>query len=307
MGSWWRGWANVRVLSVVSGFCCSVAACDGTSPSGENSGGTAGTVGSGGATGKGGSAGSGGSGGGAGSTAGTAGEVSGGSAGAAGVAGTTSAGATNGGESGVMNAGGGDAGSKAGSSGTGGEAGSNDNTSGASGVSGSNGTGGGAAWDAACNGVTNNGRCNGNVYEWCDYFTRGVLQLDCTPLGMTCRAEPEPDQSESRGCIASPCTSTQENRCEGPLRYHCQETALLAFDCRKLFGPSSECESDGGSIDCTMNHPCDTPNVTWCEDDLYVICTEESTLYYKNCKRDTDDGRCVPGGDITLCDPSVFD
>ncbi|HEX6271871.1 MAG TPA: hypothetical protein VFZ53_02470, partial [Polyangiaceae bacterium] len=62
-------------------------------------------------------------------------------------------------------------------------------TSGMSGASGNEtGGSGGSRSNAACGDVTRNGRCTGNIYEWCDYFTGGIARLDCTPLGATCRA-----------------------------------------------------------------------------------------------------------------------
>jgi hypothetical protein len=213
-----------------------------------------------------------------------------GSSGKGGGAGSTSGGGGSGGDGGVT------AGSAGKASG-----GSTNGTAGSAGKPGS----GGEAWDAACNGVSNNGRCTDNVYEWCDYFSGSVMQLDCTPLGMTCRAAAQANEAETNGCVGEPCTREDE-RCDGQLRYDCQAPGLLAIDCKKPRGPSTECEIVEGSTRCAMNHPCSDPSTSWCEGNLHVICTEESTLYYQDCQRASETGRCVMKASGATCEPSLL-
>jgi hypothetical protein len=191
-----------------------------------------------------------------------------------------------------------------GSAGSSGTSGSSGKAGGAGSTSGGGGSGG-ERWDAACNGVSNNGRCTGNVYEWCDYFSGSVMQLDCTPLGMTCRAESQPNEPETNGCVRQACTSVN-GRCDGQLRYDCQSGEQLVIDCKKQRGPATECEVSGGSPRCVMNHPCSAPSTSWCEGNLHVICTEDSTLYYQDCQRKSEAGRCVVGANGANCDSSLL-
>jgi hypothetical protein len=225
-----------------------------------------------------------------------------GSGGSAGSSGTSGSSGKAGGAG--STSGGGGSGGRAGS--TGGAAGkaSGGSTSGVSGSAGTDGSGG-ERWDAACNGVSNNGRCTGNVYEWCDYFSGSVIQLDCTPLGMTCRAESQPNEPETNGCVGQACTSAGEH-CDGQLRYDCQAGEQVVIDCKKPRGPASECEIFEGSIRCAMNHPCAAPSTSWCEGNLHVICTEDSVLYYQDCQRKSDAGRCVAGANGANCDTSLL-
>lgn len=165
-------------------------------------------------------------------------------------------------------------------------------------------------WSDACGDVANNGHCVGDVYEWCDYFARGLKQLDCGALGMTCHAGLQPgDSVETNGCIGDPCTADDEV-CDGNLRIDCRDGHLLVTDCHKLRGPESACElhhddfSDLDSIRCTRDRPCDTPNLLWCDEELEVICDEEGKLYLIDCQAHAENGRCVVhvGGE-PYCDP----
>jgi hypothetical protein len=165
-------------------------------------------------------------------------------------------------------------------------------------------------WSDACGDVTHSGHCNGDVYEWCDYFARGLKQLDCGALGMTCHAGLQPgDSVETNGCVGDPCTEVDEV-CDANLRIDCHDGHLLVTDCHKLHGPESSCElrhddvEDRDSIRCARDQPCDTPNVLWCDEELEVICDEEGKLYLIDCQAHAEDGRCVaPIDSEPYCDP----
>lgn len=166
-------------------------------------------------------------------------------------------------------------------------------------------------WSDACGDVTNSGHCVGDVYEYCDYFTRGLKQLDCGARGMTCQAGLQPgDSVETNGCVGEPCTVDDEV-CEDNFRVDCHDGHLLVTDCHKLHGPESACElyhddfNDSDYIRCARDQPCDTPNVLWCDQELEVVCDEEGKLYLIDCQAHALDGRCVvPVNSEPYCDPS---
>jgi len=159
-------------------------------------------------------------------------------------------------------------------------------------------------WSDACGSVTHNGHCAGAVFEYCDYYSRGLKQLDCGELGMTCQAGLQPgDGVQTNGCVGAPCTA-QDERCEDNLRVDCRDGQLLVTDCHKTHGPASTCELFEENIRCATAEPCDTPSVLWCDRELKVICDEESTLHVVDCQGHAEDGRCVVavGGD-PYCEP----
>ena len=163
-------------------------------------------------------------------------------------------------------------------------------------------------WSDACGSVTNSGHCVEDVYEWCDYYARGLSQLDCAELGMTCRAVSPAVEGKPNGCVREPCVPG-DDLCDGSLLYDCSEGELLAIDCRKEYGPESSCElfhdtlSDASYLRCTRDQPCDTPNVLWCDQELEVICDEDGKQYIIDCQASDPDGRCDATGPEARCDP----
>lgn len=169
-----------------------------------------------------------------------------------------------------------------------------------------------SGWSAQCGDVTHNGHCIGDVYEWCDYYARGLTQLDCGALGMTCRDGLQVGEEDSNGCVGDPCTSADE-RCDGSLRYDCQDGAILVTDCRKKLGPASSCElrhdelSGDDWAECTRDQPCETPNVLWCDAELEVICDEDGKQYIIDCQAQDPNGRCVTSAlGEPSCDPPLW-
>lgn len=283
------------------GFALLLGACGGSSGRTEDG------TGAGGLSGGGGSAVSGASGAGASGAGGSAGKAIGGAAGSLGMAGDTSgaggagrdAGGT-GGAAGAPPAGeGGDAGAGAqsgdDSGGSSGVAGAQ-SSGGSGGVAGNDGGSAGVAgdWRMACDGLTLNGRCSGNVYEWCDYFDREVKQLDCTPLGMTCRANVvETNEADQNGCITETCTQ-EDDRCEGALKYDCIGGALVVSDCRKWKGAAATCLFDEkGYNHCRPKLECDNPGVFTCNGSMLETCDIDSVFYLEDCARYDASGTCV--------------
>lgn len=131
---------------------------------------------------------------------------------------------------------------------------------------------------------------------------------------MTCRAGLQPgDGVETNGCVGEPCTTADE-RCEESFLVDCRDGQLLMIDCRKMHGPASACEvfhdaiSEVEHLRCAIAEPCDTPNVLWCDEELMVICDEESKLHVVDCQAHAADGRCVVAeGSEPSCDPSAYD
>jgi hypothetical protein len=189
------------------------------------------------------------------------------------------------------------------SSATGGASGAIGGTSssGASGVSGSG--AGGTGGDEVCGGLTRNGRCVDNVYEWCDYFTGGIARLDCTPLGGTCRAlATQSFEEDVNGCVTGPCTGSDDG-CDGSLVRDCEGDGVVVNDCRKFDGPDSTCELDGTSAHCT--HPtCTTPRVSSCDGDFRLICDEGGALHVEDCARCNATGTCVLGDPMSADGPA---
>lgn len=170
---------------------------------------------------------------------------------------------------------------------------------------GTGGTGGTVGSNGACGEVTRNGRCTGNVYEWCDYFTGGIARLDCTPLAATCRAlETQVEVGESNGCVSVPC-ETGESSCEDGLFRQCEEDGILLNDCARFGGPDSVCNSDPTSFRCTRPE-CSNPNDATCAGDLRLICNEDGLLVVEDCSRCDPTGTCVasaPGAELPVtCD-----
>ena len=211
-----------------------------------------------------------------------------------------------GGKGGSPNETGGSAGSSAGvgatSSGGTGATNGGSGASGASGVSsggmsGSSGSGvggssAGSSSNGPCGDVTQNGRCAGNVYEWCDYFAGGVARLDCTPLGATCRAlESQLYEDELNGCVTGPC-GTGASSCDGSLFSQCEDGTVVN-DCEKFGGPGSLCVADETSVRCTRQE-CSNPSDATCAGNLLLICNEDGMLVVEDCARCDPAGTCVP-------------
>jgi hypothetical protein len=195
--------------------------------------------------------------------------------------------------------------SSGGTGGTNGGAGasgsSSGGTSGASG-SGVGGSSAGSRSNAPCGDLTRNGRCAGNVYEWCDYFTDAVATLDCTLLGATCRAqETQYYEEEVNGCVTGPC-GTAGSSCDGPLFSQCEGDGMVVNDCEKFGGPGSTCVENGTSVRCTYQE-CSNLSDATCAGDLRLICDEEGFLHVEDCSRCDPAGTCVaaqPGGELPV-------
>ena len=163
------------------------------------------------------------------------------------------------------------------------------------------------SWAAECEGVTMNGRCNGNVYEWCDYFTQGLKQIDCEPLGMTCVATiSQPWEWESNGCVRDGCTN-DEDGCDGSLMFDCDAGELVVWDCEKLRGPGSVCVLEGDSTpECTLL-PCDEPSLITCAGTVQDICMEDGKRYIVDCARCDPADTCNPAGVPPNCSGGTYE
>jgi hypothetical protein len=214
--------------------------------------------------------------------------------------GTSSGGTSSGGtSSGGMSSGGTNAGGASnGGTATGGANGGGASTGGSS-------TGGGS--NGPCGEVTMNGRCVGNVYEWCDWFTGGIRTLDCDTVGMTCvAAERLTYENDINGCVGAPCTFGDPARCEGSIRFNCDKSEIHATDCRKAGGPDSVCIVDEGSPTAGCTRPsCDPPGAT-CDGDVVLGCNEDGELHVTDCGRCDPLGTCVVDEAGSHCDLPTF-
>jgi hypothetical protein len=192
---------------------------------------------------------------------------------------------------------GGSAGSSAGAelAGAGISAGGEPTTGGAGDGSSAAGTAGGdpTDWQRACAGVTINGTCQGNIYEWCDYFTGALKSIDCSSLGMTCRANPtEPGEVDRNGCVGSTCTSAGIT-CDGELRTTCVDGQLVTMNCTKQHGPGATCTMTSGSTSCSDGEACTPPNTIACDGNVIRLCTEDGQRRYVDCARSDPTGTCT--------------
>ena len=159
--------------------------------------------------------------------------------------------------------------------------------------------GGSGDWSANCGDVTVNGRCTGNVYEWCDYFSGEKRSLNCTTLGMTCRASvSEPNEFDLNGCVGSAC-GMADLHCDDHLMYDCHQDQTIVTDCRKIGGADGVCaKSTDGYVDCSGGPPCSEASHA-CDGSVVRICTEDNTLAYRDCARN------VPGGSYEAINASA--
>jgi hypothetical protein len=241
-------------------------------------------------------------------------ETGGSSSGGASSGGASSGGASSGGassgSSGTASGGttaGGAGGTTAGGTTSGGTASGGASGSGA--VSGSAGTAGAGGWSAACGDVTHNGRCVGNVYQWCDYFEQGIREMDCGARGMTCRAsESINTEDDSNGCYDEGACTAADERCDGQFVLQCQSGGLQALDCRKNKGALSQCEEATTEIPyprCGRDTPCGG-NASHCDGNMLFICDEDGRVYLQNCAQRVPSGRCVENGTYPDCDPPLI-
>lgn len=163
-------------------------------------------------------------------------------------------------------------------------------------------------WSDACGDVTNVGHCVGAVLEWCDYYARGLQQLDCGALGMTCHAGLMPNiDDEGSGCVGGPCVRDDQH-CDDDLVYECRGGSTFVSTCQKGRGPTAACELyDNGTYmfpGCGgLSEACDVPFQTWCDGPLLLTCTEDG-LIANDCEAVVEDGRCVVINDAyAQCDP----
>jgi hypothetical protein len=150
--------------------------------------------------------------------------------------------------------------------------------------------------------VTPNGHCAGEVYEWCDYFTRSLKTLDCAELGMTCLATPlQPQESDLNGCLGDAC---DEDRCEGQIAFQCRSDGLHAVDCAQRGGPQAVCElTEEGYARCHSREPCSPESSFHCDGKLSIVCDEEGYLHFQDCARCNPAGVCVELGEQASCEP----
>jgi hypothetical protein len=148
-----------------------------------------------------------------------------------------------------------------------------------------------------CAGLTLNGRCTGNLYQWCDYFAGGTHSLDCGALGLTCRAsatQEEGGEEDTNGCVGGSCTSA-DNHCDGSLKVECYAAQLVTNDCTKWHGPGGSCALQGsGSVDCEGYPPCSPSSTIGCDGSVLRVCTETGGLYIEDCARSDPAGTCEP-------------
>ena len=155
-------------------------------------------------------------------------------------------------------------------------------------------------WRESCAGVPLNGRCADNVFEWCDPMLGEVLQHDCTPLGLTCRAEAtEPNEFDLNGCIGEPCEDSDE-RCDGALEYECHNGELIVKDCRKLARLNGMCSvnEEGFPICEREPRPCDEFSIT-CDGSLLWVC-HDGSFYVVDCARSALNATCEVIGERTV-------
>jgi hypothetical protein len=214
-----------------------------------------------------------------------------------------SGGTATGGASGTASAGTTSGGATSGGTATGG-------ASGSGAESGNAGTAGSGGWSAACGDVTHNGRCVGNVYQWCDYFEQGIREMDCAARGMTCRAADSINsEDDENGCYEEGACTEADEGCDGQILLRCQSGGLQALDCRKNMGAMSQCAEPTEAIDywhCDRSTPCSGPNFSRCDGNMLVICDEDSRVYLQNCAQRTPSGRCVENGTYPDCDPPLI-
>jgi hypothetical protein len=176
-------------------------------------------------------------------------------------------------------------------------------TGGMSGIAGASGVGGTvetpySGWADACGDVTMNGHCVGETFEWCDYFARGLLRLDCSALGMRCRAdERQAYEDERNGCVGAPCTGTI-GHCDGsigdgPIAVNCMRGEILANACRRQNGEGSVCTIEGEYQRARCSNPtCEDEWTVTCDGTAQVICDEEGSHRIVDCARCRPDGTC---------------
>jgi hypothetical protein len=141
--------------------------------------------------------------------------------------------------------------------------------------------------------VTVNGRCTGNVYEWCDYFSQEIHSLDCNKLGMTCRADPsEPNEFDTNGCVGAACTDADEH-CDGQLMFQCHADKVIATDCSKWVGASGVCIQPSTYTDCSGGPPCSPKWSHSCDGSVLRVCSEDGNLNFRDCAREVPSGICV--------------
>jgi hypothetical protein len=215
--------------------------------------------------------------------------ASGGKAGASGASGAA-------GVAGTANASG-----AGGTAGMGGKAGSSP-SGGVGGTAGSAGT----RWDAACDGTTTNGRCDGNVFVWCDYYTKGLRTFDCATIGMTCQADAlQPPEDEVNGCVGGPCPAGAMYRCEGRFIHDCAKGLAHVTDCEKTAGPGALCTAVDDAHVCLGGVSCGPPSTIQCDGTIEAICNEYGELRAYDCSRCNPAGYC--GGTIDNCMPGRYE
>src|SRR4051812_36657755 len=146
----------------------------------------------------------------------------------------------------------------------------------------------------ACGGVRMLGRCAGQVYEWCDYFARGIQRIDCGALGMQCRAEPQELGSDfpSAGCFGAACTSADEH-CDGTIAYQCGPEGLSVHDCSKRFGPETSCgPGQLGAATCAAPY-CEPETHVHCDGSVAVVCALDHNFYVEDCAEHDPAGTCT--------------
>ncbi len=180
-------------------------------------------------------------------------------------------------------------------------------SAGASGSGAASGSAGAGGWSAACGDVTHNGRCVGNVYQWCDYFEEGLREMDCGARGMTCRAvESQTTEEDSNGCYLEGACDEADQGCEGQIALRCRSAGLQAMNCKKNKGPTSQCLESTAEIPyprCDRSTPCSGRSSSECDGNMLVICDEDGFVYLQNCAQRTPTGRCVDNASYPDCDP----
>lgn len=155
--------------------------------------------------------------------------------------------------------------------------------------------------------MTTNGRCDGEVYEWCDYFSASLQRLDCAALGMTCRADPyQPPETDVNGCVGEPCDA-DDNACDGRLAYRCRSDGLYVMDCAQHGGEDAACViGESGAPRCASREPCSPTSFSSCDGNLVRVCDEDGLLHFQDCARCEPQGLCVEGAGSANCDPAFL-
>jgi hypothetical protein len=135
-----------------------------------------------------------------------------------------------------------------------------------------------------CGDIDYQGRCNGQVVEWCNEAGERET-YDCALSGQACAFL---DAEVGYGCQAAPCGEiTYYGECDGDtLRYCADDTTLIQIDCMAEYGVGCGLEDDVIGYNCgggggESSGGCgDVSYLGTCDGDVAVWCSEEEIAQY---------------------------